>query len=468
MGKSAKDETYCNGEIRGVFLQQHERRYPSMATSKVLFPRKPHGQYTNPLQRAFRSFLNEYISDEDATKESSIDFNALISSVPKRYTLYTPLLLLPPNAFSGTPKWTAFTFQLSAKDLELLYKSIVTAFEPQGITHIALNSPISAMTLQGTSNMTRSPTGLTPLYGDFGPRTLLSRGNDPSSQPSEADFSAAFWAHTTQNGGVFQTWAPLWTMFSRGNISEKARILGDGTFEGLEGPDGLLGQKLGEVAVVDMYVGIGYFALSYLRRGVGRVFGWEVNGWSVEGLRRGCEKNGWGVRVLSVDDAALVKDESGRIGDEALEGLIEELEKDGKVRMIVFRGENRWAASTMAKIEEISATTTRFDKKSSGLNVRHVNLGLLPSSRLSWEDAIDMLDEQRGGWVHVHENVDIREVEQKRDFIVQLFRARLRGGKTAFCSHIKQVKTYAPGVMHCVFDIRIEARKTSRSPIENG
>jgi tRNA wybutosine-synthesizing protein 2 len=163
-----------------------------------------------------------------------------------------------------------------------------------------------------------------------------------------------------------------------------------------------------------------------------------------------------------------VKDESGRIGDEALEGLIEELEKDGNVRMVVFRGENRWAARTMEKIEEISATTTSFDKKSSGLNVRHVNLGLLPSSRLSWEDAMDILDEQRGGWVHVHENVDIREVEQKRDFIVQLFRAHLRDSKTAFCSHIEQVKSYAPGVMHCVFDIRIEARKTSRSPIENG
>src|SRR5690606_6675835 len=48
---------------------------------------------------------------------------------------------------------------------------------------------------------------------------------------------------------------------------------------------------------VDLYAGIGYFAFSYARLGL-RVLCWEVNPWSVEGLRRGAEANGFGVRVM--------------------------------------------------------------------------------------------------------------------------------------------------------------------------
>ena len=93
-------------------------------------------------------------------------------------------------------------------------------------------------------------------------------------------------------------------MFSRGNIREKARILGQirlnqSPFSGL--CSGELSQDLCEIDVVDLYVGIGYFALPYLRKGVRRVFGWELNGWSVEGLRRGCIRNGFECAVFGAD-----------------------------------------------------------------------------------------------------------------------------------------------------------------------
>lgn len=256
-------------------------------------------------------------------------------------------------------------------------------------------------------------------------------------------------------------------MFSRGNISEKARILGEGTFEGLDGVGGVLGQELGEIAVVDMYVGIGYFAFSYLKRGVGRVYGWEVNGWSVEGLRRGCRVNGWGLRALIVDNEGLVHDEEDRVGNDAMNGLVDELRNGKEIRMVVFQGNNCWARRILEGIKALSKSSIEPGGSGSWLHIRHISLGLLPNSSMSWEDAIDMIDEKRGGWVHVHENVDVRKMEQKRDSIVQHFRAHLGGRMTPFCSHIEQVKTYAPGVMHCVFDMHIEPKPISEAAVDN-
>lgn len=432
-----------------------------MSTPDVRYPKRPRPRFTHPLQKGIHSFLEQYISKQDTTQSSKLDINALASSIPKRYTVYPPLLLLPPSVFSSTATWKALISQLHDSDLQALYKAIAEAFQSQGVTHIALNSPISPLTHLGTSNFTRSPSSLIRLYGDFGPRELLGPDDKAlAEQPAEPDFRAALWVHTHQNGGIFQTWAPVWTMFSRGNVREKARILGDrGAFEGLDGVDGVLGQALGEIAVVDMYVGIGYFAFSYLKKGVGRVWGWEVNGWSVEGLRRGCRGNGWEVRVLRVHDDGEVEDEDGRVGHDALEGLLRDLrsETGREIRLVVFHGDNRWAGGIMNRIQDMSEKS-QLDGDRSWLNIRHVNLGLLPSSRLSWEDSIDMIDSHRGGWVHVHENVDIREMEHNRDFVLKQIHAHLGSRGIATCSHIEQVKTYAPGVMHCVFDIHIEPR----------
>jgi tRNA wybutosine-synthesizing protein 2 len=440
-----------------------------MSILEVRYPKKQKPHYNNPLQKAVHSFLKQHTSGARfPQEEESVDVVVLTNSIPKRYTIYPPLLLLPRNIFSA-PKWASFISTLSTPDLQALYKTIADAFKPQGITHLALNSPISPATPNSVSNVTRSPTNLTPLYGDFGPKNLLGQSGFPCGKPAEDDLSAALWVHTTQNGGIFQTWAPLWTMFSRGNISEKARILGShSVFEGLDGVDGLLGQYLSEIAVVDMYVGIGYFAFSYLKMGVGRVFGWELNGWSVEGLRRGCLKNGWGVRVLRIGDDGEAGDDKGRAGDEAVRRLVEELDCNRDIRMIVFHGDNRWAKKVLGTIKNLSGRVMESGGSISRLDVRHVNLGLLPTSRLSWQDAIGILGRERGGWIHVHENVNVQEMKQTRKFIVEQFQAHIRGSSSVSCSHIEQVKTYAPGVMHCVFDMHIQPSSVPPNAIENG
>jgi len=122
----------------------------------------------------------------------------------------------------------------------------------------------------------------------------------------------------------------------------------------------------------------------------------------------------------------------------------------------------------MEKIKVLSDKAVELGERSSWLEIRHINLGLLPTSRLSWEDAVGMLGETTGGWVHVHENVDIRQMDQKRDFVVQQFQAHLDGDRTASCSRIERVKTYAPGVMHCVFDMHIAPTLIAPGATEKG
>lgn len=301
----------------------------------------------------------------------------------------------------------------------------------------------------------RSPSNLVPLYGDFGTNpgsaaatTQRSEGSE-RCQPTESELKTAFWVRTAQNGGIIQTWAPLYTMFSRGNVVEKARILGlddRKRFDGLD--EESLGGKPADMSVVDMYAGIGYFVFSYLKRGIGRVWGWEINGWSVEGLRRGCRENGWEVKVVRVGEDGDVEGGMGALADR--------LKEDDRV--VVFHGDNRFAGDVILKVK------WELEKRGSWKRVRHVNLGLLPTSRPSWEGAVRVLEPELQGWIHVHENVDVKDIEAKRDEMVKeldtLVSKHHEGSPPCWkqrieCRHVERVKSYAPGVMHCVFDVYI-------------
>lgn len=404
----------------------------------------------NVLQAGVKDFLNNPASraliDELGFRDDDIT-----SALPKRFTVYEPLLLLPANTFQAPLPWATFYAALTPHQRDELYASIAKHCRRLGVTHIAVNAPI-ALTNRGEENRIRSPTSLVPLYGDFGQGPPTSATGDENAQPGESELERAFWVRTVQNNGIVQIWAPLYTMFSRGNITEKARILGQGpsqdTFPGLD-EDSLQGHSVAEISVVDMYAGIGYFVFSYLKRGVKRVWGWELNGWSVEGLRLGCEANGWGCRVLRVQkDGAL---------DMSLEELAGNLTENDRV--VIFHGDNRYSAGVLNEIQRL------MENQGTWNSVRHVNLGLLPSSRASWDNACKVLDSGHGGWLHVHENVDVREVEEMKAKIIAdltILRQSSQTGQGVLsnavvkCCHVEHVKTYAPGVMHCVFDIHLE------------
>lgn len=407
----------------------------------------------NALQAGIKEFLSNS-NLQPLLSELGLSIDELTSALPKRFNTYEPLLLLPANTFQAPPAWGSFYAALTPEQREALYASIAKHSRRLGVTHIAVNAPI-ALTNKGEENRIRSPAGLIPLYGDFGDTPSSSATGEENARPSKSELERAFWVRTVQNHGIVQIWAPLYTMFSRGNITEKARILGQGpsqdTFAGLD-EGSLQGQSVADISVVDMYAGIGYFVFSYLKRGVRRVWGWELNGWSVEGLRRGCEANRWGCRVICVQ-------QDGKL-DMTVEELTESLtEKD---RVVIFHGDNRFAADILTTIQSVMESQHCWNP------IRHANLGLLPSSRPSWDNACRVLDADRGGWIHVHENVDVREIEEKKvEIMTGLRRLRhsvhlgqgISEGPVVNCCHVEHVKTYAPGVMHCVFDMHFSGSK---------
>ncbi|KAI0901213.1 S-adenosyl-L-methionine-dependent methyltransferase [Annulohypoxylon nitens] len=373
----------------------------------------------NPIDAGIRAWFKSVTPTHQQLEE-------LISRAPKRWTVYEPMVLLPSGSFD-TDIWGELLSGHPAEQTDALWTSILGAISKKSggvgarLTHLAINEGIPAALHSAPNshntpeNILRSPTGLRILYGDFG--SASADGRAP-------DFRSAFWVSTKQNG-VFQTWAPRWTMFSRGNIKEKARLL---DFHRSRSSND--GTALNDALAVDLYAGIGYFTFSYAKLGM-RVLCWELNTWSVEGLRRGALGNGWSVRV---------------IGDAAELALpMKELVSGGE-QIIVFLEDNRHAARRIRELDE--------------LNILHVNGGLLPSSEASWADSWDIATRSQAEemWFHLHENVGVADIEKRREEIEQYFLdlGRKDGcGRTARVEHTELVKTFAPGVWHCVFDLYI-------------
>ena len=338
------------------------------------------------------------------------------------YMIYPPLLLLPPAILTNLTSLFASKEQGVPQDLSSLWLLLSKEFKA---SHIALNAPIPASASREVpgrpleANILRSPTGFVPLYGDFGPALPLSH------IPTVTDISSAFWC-TAQQNNISQTWAPRYTMFSRGNFSEKARILSLETLT-----EKHLGTQLENTSAIDLYAGIGYFAFSYAKAGIGKVLCWEINPWSIEGLRRGAKSNGWGVKVI----------EDGHTFNETI---------DERERLLVFREDNEKAAGSIAALRDRISP------------VRHVNCGLLPSSKSSWEIAVQALDPM-GGWIHAHENIAKADIDTRKEEVVAIFARlvnkyygqRLQSQQEVKCEHVEHVKSYAPGIVHCVLDISV-------------
>ncbi|XP_065668604.1 tRNA wybutosine-synthesizing protein 2 homolog isoform X4 [Hydra vulgaris] len=187
--------------------------------------------------------------------------------------------------------------------------------------------------------------------------------------------------------------------------------------------------------VVDLFAGIGYFTLPYLVKARAHtVYACEWNPNAIIALKRNLEING-------VND-----------------------------RCIVIEGDNR---------------------KNAPRNVAdRVNLGLIPTSQMSWKAACDALKIDSGGVLHVHENVTCKDdtsicscsnlclvylkyngqvnnskriswcthlhycMSEIRKFLPSMFSWNIS------VSHIEYVKSYAPHVDHLVFDLLV-SRKSS-------
>lgn len=388
---------------------------------------------------------------------------SLVSKAPRRWVVYCPMVLLPPGSF-GPDWWTAVgseqvATRFAVRLWSLLLESIGKREGKGPLTHLAVNlgiplhiplspgpgsqqlaneenygrtfdMPSQEILDRGSSfdqgrllglkqNVLRTPSGLIMLHGDFGPALI------PETVPTEKDFEEAFWVSTKQNG-ITQVWAPRYTMFSRGNVKEKARLL---EFhikdQGLESRN-LTKDKIASDSAVDLYAGIGYFVFSYVKMGLRTVMGWELNPWSVEGLRRGAIANGWSAKVVRSHEIL-----------DSVEGQIVIILEDNRNAATMLRGP--WRHTLGA--------------------VRHVNCGLLPTSESSWEMALEILDSD--GWLHLHENVGVKDVQARKVEIEELMVCWLKKTGTqrqrlAKVEHVEYVKTFAPDVWHCVFDVYVK------------
>ncbi|KAJ1338683.1 tRNA wybutosine-synthesizing protein 2 [Microdochium nivale] len=525
----------------------------------------------NPIEAAVISWLASLPPLNTAANAPGISstqyehHTALLAQAPKRWTVYEPMVLLPTGSLSS-PAWRRLLANLVQQDPGLvddLWQRILASISrktgaKQPLTHLAVNEGIPLVRNQGQheqheqqeqppDNVLRSPTGLLMLHGDFGPSLGSGADCDSSGQaiPTDDDFDKAFWVSTKQNG-ICQTWAPRWTMFSRGNIKEKARLLDfhkpkegsypsksthpaaknegnlasthDNTIAAAAAAD-VTSAKLSTCYAVDMYAGIGYFVFSYARLGL-RVLCWEINPWSVEGLRRGAEANGWSLRVVrdvqqlarpTPELVSRMSHQDGRghhrgahrgrhcRGEEGEAGA-------GAAQIVVFLEDNRHAARRIAELreawqsEETRQTADKIaldvpevrDEKAPppaaaaaaeeqpSLEVLHVNAGLLPASNGSWPGAWDVTSTSRDAWLHLHENVGVADIERRKAEIEQWFQeyqsqgqeqqhqqSSGRGGRdvlllrrTARVEHVELVKTFAPDVWHCVFDVYVTSRVT--------
>lgn len=329
-----------------------------------------------------------------------------LSGVPKKWTVYGPLVLFGAGAFSGDG-WKAFLASADGKTFfgALLEAAVAAKVFPQSVSHLAANRPIPE------NDVIRRPVDLEPLYGDFGPvpteKSVLS--------PERSDFEAALWCTTVQNG-IFQTWSPRYTMFSRGNVKEKKRVL-----------DSFKSAQNG--VVVDFYGGIGYFTFSYLKNGA-TVLAWELNPWSVEGMIRGAKSNNVLFRVyrpgaiLSGADFAALR-------------------ADG-VRLFVFLEDNQCSVERIAKLGP--------------LPVKHMNMGLLPTLEPVWPMASNILrlfSSEKETDLHVHMNAHVAEIESVGKQIETRYAEM---GLNATVEHTERVKTFAPDVWHVVYDVKLSER----------
>ncbi|KAF2995610.1 hypothetical protein E8E14_002207 [Neopestalotiopsis sp. 37M] len=380
------------------------------------------------------SALTSWFTSLPAELVASHDVPDLTLKAPKRWVVYEPMVLLPAGSFNSST-WPDLLRSVPNSQRESLWTSVLEQISKtckSRLTHLAANEGIPLRDDDGAEeNILRSPSGLRILHGDFGPAAVRQHDVGPTAQ----EFKDAFWVSTKQNG-IYQTWAPRWTMFSRGNVKEKARLL---DFHSPQPPSpsshGLEHRKMDKRELrdkwaVDLYAGIGYFVFSYAKLGM-RVICWELNPWSVEGLRRGAIENGWSVRVISAAERDSLN----------MHDVVE-----GGQDVIVFLDTNEAALPCLTEIKNMS----------SPLNIRHVNGGFLPTSEPIWKDAFEMTRGMDQAWLHLHENVGVNDIEKRKSDIQDLFDGLCPDHSTqSRVEHVELVKTFAPGVWHCVFDVYI-------------
>jgi tRNA wybutosine-synthesizing protein 2 len=462
-----------NISFRLIEVQEtHETGHKATATSNSIL---------SSVQKWIKDCPQEW--PEDVERE-------LIATAPTRWSVYEPMVLLPSGSCSSQV-WQKTLHETDASIIRSLWTGILNTISTSStggttkLTHLAINQGIPLHETNASSaspnhnshenqeNILRSPIAFQPIFGDFG--TIISK---PASEVNTEDFNAAFWVSTKQNG-ITQIWAPQYTMFSRGNVKEKARVLkfpaqSDLSQARENSKDAANEKKVKQLNIaVDLYAGIGYFVFSYAATAwCDLILGWEINPWSVEGLRRGAVANGWDIVVLR--NTALNEDCVLEVG-KTVEGLSQRKANKGKKKpkrtIVIFEESNEMAEMRIKELKSY-LRDSNLGEEMTDFAIRHVNLGFLPTSQPSWRTAAEIVAGQsEGAVVHAHENVGESDISRRKEDVEMEWGDLMRSINekmdkltewTAQVSHVEKVKTFAPGVWHVVFDIEIGSREQAK------
>ena len=208
------------------------------------------------------------------------------------------------------------------------------------------------------------------------------------------------WVNVKENG-VLYTLDITKCMFSRGNVTEKARMAA---------------QPAAEETIVDLFAGIGYFTIPLAKfAGAAKVMSIDWNPAATEALRRNVAANKV-EHIVSVFDGdnEQMRSIARDCADRVMLGLIPSSERGWPVAVAVL-------------------------KPSGGVMHVHGNVPTTEASRSKWG-------------AHVAATIKALGAAQGKEWYVT-------------CTHVEKVKSYAPRVVHAVADIKCVAAGGAPSPV---
>ena len=366
---------------------------------------RPQSLHRIPAIKSTRQLCVETL--ECVSMELALDIKHLRTHFPSRWEQYDGFVL-----FAGD-QWEAFSSQAveclqDQRRANVFFTTLSRIFakSDHGVVTVSTLHPMPSSTSPPVSFAQKTPIP----KGDVLRKPRLQwlwRGDLPTSTLTNQNQPyPPLWTSAIQNG-IRYHWSPDHTMFSMGNITEKARVA---RF-----------QCKGEI-VLDMYAGIGYFTLPLLiHSGAEKLIACEWNPWSVDGL----------VRSLEYHQLDYRRTNEVAIGDIS------------SPRVWVLEGDNQRFSDFVHHV------------------VDRVHLGLLPDARAGFRMAARAL-KPTGGFLHVHENVMVGEEEQWLAEVLWELTGFLQEDHgfpwDLSVRHVEQVKSFAPRVYHYVADVECRPR----------
>jgi tRNA wybutosine-synthesizing protein 2 len=166
-------------------------------------------------------------------------------------------------------------------------------------------------------------------------------------------------------------------------------------------------------------------------------------------------KNKWNVKVCNQESSPTTTTaQTSNAPEEAhtQSALVALKNEDGaRPRLLVFRENNEHAVARISALRQDLPP------------IRHVNCGMLPSSRASLVIAAAVVDPILGGWVHVHENVAEKDVTDKAEETrheferawIEVQQNRQLPAPSVVLEHVYKLKNFAPRVVHIVIDLYV-------------